>query len=85
MDLPEALELQTADGPLPGIPIAPRNGRGADSPSIDAGTQAEPSAAAGVCVPCLIARGVLILVLAGALIALVVIEQRKAQAKPASA
>jgi hypothetical protein len=48
---------------------------------VGAQTQGAPSS--GVCVPCLIARGVMILVLTGALIALVVIERRKAQAKEA--
>ena len=81
MDLPEALDLQTPEGPLPGIPIGARNGKLPEPPS-SVGTQ---TTSPSVCVPCLIARGVMILVLTVALIALVVIERRKAQAKPASA
>lgn len=80
VDLPEALDLQTPEGPLPGIPLGSRNGKLPERPSsVGAQTQGAPSS--GVCVPCLIARGVMILVLTGALIALVVIERRKAQAK----
>ena len=80
----EALDLQTPEGPLPGIPLGSRNGKAPHALS-DVGAQTQGAPSSGVCVPCLIARGVMILVLTGALIALVVIERRKAQAKPASA
>lgn len=69
-----ALELAeaVAAGPAPGIPLPAPNGRApVETPS--------PAAAESrVCVPCLVARGVLIAALALALVALVVIERRKA-------
>ena len=74
----EALDLQTPDGPLPGIPLGVPNGKVPVSLPPSSGTQA--GGESSVCVPCLIARGVMILVLTGALIALIVVERRKAQA-----
>lgn len=72
----EALDLQTPEGPLPGIPLGARNGKVPQPP-----TAVGKQTTSDVCFPCLIARGVMILILTGALIALVVIERRKAQAK----
>jgi hypothetical protein len=58
------------------------NGKVPVARTFPGGTQA--GGESSVCVPCLIARGVMILVLTGALIALIVIERRKAQAKEAA-
>ena len=71
-DLPD---LQTPDGVLPGIPIRPSNGRMPLEPL--AASPAEP-AAQGPCVPCLIARAAALLMVTGVLIAILVIERRKA-------
>ena len=73
--LQELPDLQTPDGVLPGIPIRPGNGRAPLEPL--ATSPAEP-AAQGPCVPCLIARAAALLVVTGVLIAILVIERRKA-------
>ena len=71
----ELPDLQTPDGVLPGIPIRPSNGREpigklAEGPAAPA-TQ-------GPCVPCLIARATVLLVVTGVLIAILVMERKKA-------
>lgn len=71
----ELPDLQTPDGVLPGIPIRPGNGRAPLEPL--ATSPAEP-AVQGPCVPCLIARAAALLVVTGVLIAILVIERRKA-------
>ena len=72
----EILDLQTPDGPLPGVPIAPRNGRG----PAKAARQLAPQAptAAEPCVRCLVARAVLMAALAVALGLMIYMERRKA-------
>ena len=76
MDLDPApdLNLESPDGALPGIPIVPRGTR-----AREAAQEAAPAAPAapGVCVPCLVARGMILLVGVALLVFLVVRERRK--------
>ena len=74
-------DLQTPDGVLPGIPIRPGNGR---APLESLATTPTQTATTDPCVACQIARLAALLVFTGVLIAILVIERRKA-AKAGSA
>lgn len=57
--------------PPPGIPLKPRSDRAVE--------RAEP-ASASICVPCLIARGAVLVVVTALLITMVVLEQKRKKA-----
>ncbi len=88
LGLDETLELNGPDGPLPGIPLPVPNGKRrprrptppplpAEEPEYEGGPVA---AAPRVCVPCLIARGVVLAAGLALLITMIVLERRKAAA-----